>query len=176
MAVSFSADFERWAYGIGPLHHGHHGRMDVQRGSSDRSGGIVLTMSSCLAISTFVICSNRIKNTATRPAPHALITAEGRADPPRPSRPSVKRWPCQFWVGCTINISEREFSTGTAASTVPIDAAGHHFRPSVGRHRFLVTIIASFLFFWADNQEKSLSNSCVRAAFPARLAATSVSK
>jgi hypothetical protein len=25
----------------------------------------------------------------------------------------VKRWPCQFWAGCTTNISEREFPTGT---------------------------------------------------------------
>ncbi len=112
MAVSFSADFERWAYGIGPLHHGHHGRMDVQRGSSDRSGGIVLTMSSCLASSTFVICSNRIKNTTTRSTRTYHFKRTRRS--PAPSRPSVKLWPCQFWAGCTINISEREFPTGTA--------------------------------------------------------------
>ncbi len=85
--------------------------MDVQRGSSDRSGGIVLTMSSCLASSTFVICSNRIKNTTTRSARTYHFRRTRRS--PAPSRPSVKRWPCQFWADCTINISEREFPTGT---------------------------------------------------------------
>jgi hypothetical protein len=30
-----------------------------------------------------------------------------------PSRPSVRRWLCQFWAGCTTNISEREFPIGT---------------------------------------------------------------
>jgi hypothetical protein len=30
-----------------------------------------------------------------------------------PSRPSVARWRCQFWVDCTINISGRKFPTGT---------------------------------------------------------------
>src|SRR5712692_10411299 len=111
MATSSCAVFERWAYGIGRLHHGHHGRMDVQRGSSVRSGGIVLTMSSCLASSTFVICSNRIKNITTRPARTYHCRRTRRS--PAPSGPSVKRWPCQFWAGCTINISEREFPIGT---------------------------------------------------------------
>jgi hypothetical protein len=32
---------------------------------------------------------------------------------PAPSRVSVRRWPSQFWADCTINISEREFPTGT---------------------------------------------------------------
>src|SRR5215207_664251 len=81
MAVSLPAVFERWAYEIGRSHHGHHGRTDVRRGSSDRSGGIALTMWLCLASGIFVICSNRIKN--IQRGPHPLIAAEGRADPPR---------------------------------------------------------------------------------------------
>src|SRR6266508_5032747 len=68
MAMSFFAGFERWAYGIGPSHHDRYGRTDVWRGSSDQSGAIALTMSLCLASSTFVICSNRTKNITTGPA------------------------------------------------------------------------------------------------------------
>ena len=30
-----------------------------------------------------------------------------------PSRPSVRRWPCQFWPDCTINIYGCKFATGT---------------------------------------------------------------
>jgi transposase InsO family protein len=32
---------------------------------------------------------------------------------PAPCRPSVRRWPCLYWVGRTTNISERDFPTGT---------------------------------------------------------------
>src|SRR6266849_3792141 len=118
MAVFFSAVFERWVYGIGPLHHGHHGRTDVRRGSSDRSGEIALTMSSCLANGTFVICSNRTKNITTRPARtyHCKRTRRSRAL----CRPSVRHWLCPSWAAYTTNISECEFPTGTAYSNSKI--------------------------------------------------------
>src|SRR5262249_61252989 len=51
-ARPFSADCERWAYGIGRSHHGHPGRTGARSGSLGRSGGTALTMSSCLASST----------------------------------------------------------------------------------------------------------------------------
>ena len=35
---------------------------------------------------------------------------------PAPSRPSVARWPCQFWADCTINIYECEFPTGAGGA------------------------------------------------------------
>jgi hypothetical protein len=76
-----------------------HGRTDAQRGSSDRSGGIVLTMSLCLASSTFVICSNRISNITTRRARTYHWRRTRRS--PAPSRPSVRRWQCPSWAGCT---------------------------------------------------------------------------
>ena len=119
-AAQLPAVFARWAYGIGRSHHGHHGRTDVRRGSSDRSGGIALTMWSCLVSGIFVTCSNRIKNITTRPAPTYHCRRTRRS--PAPSRPSGRRWPCQFWVGCTTNISEREFPTGTGASRGPSSA------------------------------------------------------
>jgi hypothetical protein len=99
---------------IGRLHHAHHGRTDVRSGSSGRSGGIALTMSLCLASGTLVIYSNRIKNITTRRA-HTYRCRRTRRSP-APSRPSVRRWSCQFWAGCTTNISEREFPTGTNTS------------------------------------------------------------
>jgi hypothetical protein len=81
MAMSFSAVSERWAYAIGRSHHDHLGRTDVQRALSDRSGGIALTMSLCLASSTFAICSTHIKNIRTHlslnkdaPIPRAVQT------------------------------------------------------------------------------------------------------
>jgi hypothetical protein len=49
MAMSSSAGFEPWIYEIGRPHHGHHGRTDVRRGWSARSGGIFLTTSLLLA-------------------------------------------------------------------------------------------------------------------------------
>ena len=114
MAVSLPAVFERWAYEIGRSHHGHHSRTDVRSGSSDRSGGIALTMWLCLASGICVICSNRIKNITTRPAPTCHYKRTRRSPPP--SRPLVRRWPSRSWVGCTINTSEREFPTGTSGS------------------------------------------------------------
>src|SRR6266568_3149163 len=48
---------------------------------------------------------------------HAPVITEGRADVP--SRPLVTRWPCPSWAGCTTNISELEFPTGTPALGVP---------------------------------------------------------
>jgi hypothetical protein len=41
---------------------------------------------------------------------------------PAPSRPSVARWPCQLWAGCTTNIYECEFPTGTGRSSWPGDS------------------------------------------------------
>ena len=80
-------------------------------GSSDRSGGIALTMSLCLASSTFVTCSRRIKDITMRPARiyHWRRMHRFRA----PSRPSVKCWPCRSWAGSTTNMFERKFPTGT---------------------------------------------------------------
>ena len=97
--------------GIGPLRRDRHGRTDVRRGLSDQSGGIALTMSLCLASSTFVICSNRTKNITTKLARtcHWIRTRRSRAL----CRSSVRRWPCPSWAGCTINIYECEFPTGT---------------------------------------------------------------
>src|SRR5215216_3263551 len=43
------------------------GRTGARSGSSDRSDGIALIMSSYLASGIFVICSRHIKNTTTRP-------------------------------------------------------------------------------------------------------------
>src|SRR5262249_46414771 len=52
----------------------------------------------------------------TPPNPSSLHIASNcrrtRLSPVR-SRPSVGRWPCQYWAGYTTNISEREFPTGT---------------------------------------------------------------
>src|SRR5713226_3002469 len=116
MAMSFSAVSERWAYGIGRSHHDRLGRTDVRRGSSDRSGGIALTMSLCLASNTFAICSTHIKNITTKLAHTCHYTRMHRS--PAPSRPSVARWPCQFWAGCTTNMYECEFPTGTTVQLI----------------------------------------------------------
>ena len=78
MAMSLLAVFERWAYGIGRSHPRSPWQNGFAERLIDRSGGIALTMSLCLA-----------------------------------SRPSVTRWPCPFWAGCTTNIYECEFPTGT---------------------------------------------------------------
>jgi hypothetical protein len=81
-------------------------------GSSDRSGGIALTMSSCLASGIFVICSNHTKNITTRHARTYHWRRMRRS--PAPSKPPVKRWPCQFWAVCTTNISGRDLRQGQA--------------------------------------------------------------
>src|SRR4030081_1464664 len=112
MAMSFCAVSERWAYEIGRSHHDRHGRTDVRRGLSDRSGGIVLTMSSCLASSTFAICSTHIKNITTKLAHICHCTRMHRL--PAPARPSVARWPCRFWADCTTKMYDYELPTGTA--------------------------------------------------------------
>ena len=89
MAASLPAVFERWAYEIGRSQHGHHGRTDVRRGSSDRSGGIALTMLLCLASGIFVICSNRIKNITTRARTTPTYPCRRtRRSPRRPERRS----------------------------------------------------------------------------------------
>jgi hypothetical protein len=46
------------------------------------------------------------------PAPHPLIPAEGRAVPPAVQSVG-QTLAVKFWAGCTTNISEREFPTGT---------------------------------------------------------------
>src|SRR6266849_3052057 len=124
MAMSFYAVSERWAYGIGRSHQDRLGRTDVRRGLSDRSGGIVLTMSLCLASSTFAICSTHIKNITTKLAHTCHCTRMHRS--PAPSRPSVTRWPCQFWAGCTTNIYECNFPTGTGAQSSHPGVASAH--------------------------------------------------
>jgi hypothetical protein len=109
--MSFCAVSERWAYAIGRSHHDRLGRTDVRRGLLDRSGGIVLTMSLCLASGTFVICSNRTKNITTKLAHTCHCTRMHRS--PAPSRPSVRRWPCPSWADFTTNTYDCEFTTGT---------------------------------------------------------------
>src|SRR6202158_3185100 len=62
-------------------------RTDVRRGLSDRSGGIALTMSLCLASSIFAICSTHIKNITTKLAHTCHCTRMHRST--APSRPSA---------------------------------------------------------------------------------------
>ena len=107
---SFSR-LERWAFGIGRLRRDRHGKTDARRGLSDQSGGIALTMSLCLASGISAICSNRTKNITTRRARTCHCRRTRRS--PALCRPSVRPWPCSSWVGCTINIYEYEFPTGT---------------------------------------------------------------
>ena len=59
--------------------HDRHGKTDMRRGPSDRSGGTVLITSSSLAKSTFVICSILIK--ILQRGSDSSITEEGRTDP-----------------------------------------------------------------------------------------------
>jgi hypothetical protein len=111
MAMSSSSGFEQWVYGIGRSRHGHHGKTDIQRGSSVRSDGIVLTMLLCLANGISAICSIPTKAITTRLVRTYRCTRMRRF---RASfRLSVVRWRCQFWADCTTNISERKFATGT---------------------------------------------------------------
>jgi hypothetical protein len=118
MAMRFSAGCEPWVSEIGRSHHDRPGRTDVRSGSSDRSDGIALTMSLCLASAISGICSIRTRNITTR---HAHTYHYGRM---RRSlalcRPSVRRSPCLFWVGCITNISAREFPTGTTGATAQV--------------------------------------------------------
>ena len=117
METSSSGGFAQWAYGIGRLHYARHGRTDIRRGSSVRSDGIVLTMSLCLANDISGICSIRTKNITTKLGRTYRCTRTRRSRVP--SRPSVARWRCQFWVDCTINISGRKFPTGTTDCFAP---------------------------------------------------------
>jgi hypothetical protein len=131
MAMSFCAVSERWAYAIGRSHHDRHGRTDVRRGLSDRSGGIALTMSWCLANGTFVICSNRTKNITTKLAHTCHCTRMHRS--PAPSRPSVRRWPYPSWAGFTTNTYECEFPTRTPMPA--FGSATRHVAEVPRRHR-----------------------------------------
>src|SRR5262249_22812341 len=66
----------------------------------------------CSANGICAICSMLTKNITTRLVRtyHCTRTRRSRV----PSRLSVARWRCRFWVDCTTNISERRFPTGTA--------------------------------------------------------------
>ena len=55
----------QWAYETDRSRPGRHGKTDMRRGSSARSGEIALITSLSSANSTFAICSTRIKNTIT---------------------------------------------------------------------------------------------------------------
>ena len=111
MAMSSSSGFEQWGYAIGRSRHGRHGKMDIRRGSSVRSDGIVLTMLLCSANDISAICSIRTKNITTRLGRTFRCRRTRRSRVL--SRPSVARWRCQFWADCTTNISGRRFPTGT---------------------------------------------------------------
>ncbi len=116
MALSSSSGFAQWAYGIGRSRHDRHGRTDIQRGSSVRSGGSVSTMLLCSANDISAICSIPIKNITMRPVRTYRCTRTRRSRVP--FRPSVARWRCRFWADCTINILERRFPTGTTRESV----------------------------------------------------------
>ena len=122
---SFSDGCERWVSVIGRLQFGRHGRTGVRSGSSDRSGGIALTMSLCLASGTFVTCSRRIKDIATIPA-RIYHWRRMRRSHAR-SWPSVKRWRCRSWADFTISMFGRKFPTGTPAiAQCPLLAQSGH--------------------------------------------------
>src|ERR1700704_6979076 len=55
--------WEPWAFETDRSRRARHGRTDTPSGSSVRSGGTALTISSCSASSIFVICSSPIKTT-----------------------------------------------------------------------------------------------------------------
>jgi hypothetical protein len=90
MAMSSSSGFEQWVYGIGRPRHGRHGKLDIRRGSSVRSDGIVLTMLLCSANGISVICSILTKNTTSRLVRTFSCTRSRRSRVP--SRLSVARW------------------------------------------------------------------------------------
>jgi hypothetical protein len=123
-------------------------RSPWQNGCAERLigsiGGIALTMSLCLASSISAICSNRTKNITTKLARtcHCTRTRRSRAL----CRPSVRRWPCPSWVGCTINIYEYEFPTGTGISRAPNVMVVH---PSVP-----ADTVPQFITYAKDNPGK----------------------
>jgi hypothetical protein len=62
MATSSSDVFGRWASGTGQLHRDRHGKTDMRRGSSARSGGTALIMSLCSASAVFAMCFDLTQN------------------------------------------------------------------------------------------------------------------
>src|ERR1700704_2603653 len=77
--TSSSAAFGRWAFGIGQPRRDRRGRTDIVKGRSVRSGGNVLTTSSCSASGIFAICCDLTRPIITRLAPfgqrgHAFAT------------------------------------------------------------------------------------------------------
>ena len=91
MAGHSSAGFEPWAFEIGRSHRDRHGRTDVRSGSSDRSAGIALTMSSCLASATSGTCSNHTKNITTKRARTYHFRRTRRSPAPCRPRSDVRR-------------------------------------------------------------------------------------
>src|SRR6202165_5067426 len=63
---SSSAAFGRWAFGLGQPRRDRRGRTDIVKGRSVRSGGNVLTTSSCSASGIFAICFDLTRPTTTR--------------------------------------------------------------------------------------------------------------
>jgi N-methylhydantoinase A/oxoprolinase/acetone carboxylase beta subunit len=100
--------------------HSYRNPAHEQR-SSVRSDGIVLTMLLCSANDISVICSILTKDTTTRPVRTYRCTRTRRSR--APSSLSVARWRCQFWAGCTTNISGRKFPTGTTGGQVARETA-----------------------------------------------------
>jgi hypothetical protein len=72
-----------WTYGIDRFRHGRHGKMDIRKGSSVQSDGIVSTMLWCSANEISAICSIPTKNITMRlvrtyraPIPRAVQTVD----------------------------------------------------------------------------------------------------
>jgi hypothetical protein len=128
MALSSSRGFAQWVYGIGRSRHGRHGKTGTRRGSSVRSGGIVLTMLLCSANEISAICSIPTKNITMRLVRTYRCTRTRRS--PVASRLSVARWRSQFWAGCITNISEHKFPTGTTPATDAAECQAVLFPPT----------------------------------------------
>ena len=62
---------------------------------------------------------------------HAPVIAEGRAPIPRAVQTVGQTLAGQYWAGCTTNISEREFPTGTGAAFSPARHASLYRRQHV---------------------------------------------
>ena len=72
------------------------------------------------------------------------LSLEKDAPIPAPSRVSVRRWPCQFWADCTINISERKVSDkDNAAARRPHQGADDDPSPSARQFRLLFNGLAA---------------------------------
>src|SRR5262249_40480766 len=122
MAMSSSNDFEQWAYGIDRFRRARHGKTGIRRDLSVRSDGTVLTMLLSLANGICAICSIPTKTITTRLGRTYPCTRTRRSRVP--SRLSVSRWRCRFWVDCTTNISERKFPTSTVVVNGKIYVTG----------------------------------------------------